>query len=70
MNDAFATNLLKDVKVCFVAAKCSNCPNNELEAEEVEYCIASGFVRIKQKETNRLWITHISNVTLQVESKD
>ncbi len=66
--NAFATNLLKDVKVCFLAAKCTECNNNEIEAEQVEYCIASGFVRIEQKGTKRIWITHISNVSLQFEA--
>ena len=66
--NAFATNLLKDVKVCFLATKCAECSNNEIEAEPVEYSIASGFVRIEQTETTRIWITPISNVSLQFET--
>jgi len=66
--NAFATNVLKDVKVCFLAAKCTECGNNEIDAEWVEYCIASGFVQIRQKETNRTWITHISNVSFHFEA--
>jgi hypothetical protein len=27
-------------------------------------------VRIQQKETKRIWITHISNVSLQFEAPD
>lgn len=65
--NAFATNRIQDVKVCFVAAKCAECPNSEIEAEEVEYCISSGFVQIQQKGTKKIWITHISNVSLQFE---
>jgi hypothetical protein len=67
MNE-FATNLLKDVKVYFLASNCTEGGLSEIEAEQVEYCIASGFVRIQQKETKRIWITHISNVSLQFDA--
>ncbi len=66
--DTFATNIIKDVKVCFLASKCMECSNNEIEAEQVEYCVSSGFVRIQQKGTGRIWITHMSNVTLQYDA--
>jgi len=66
--DGFATNVVKDAKVCFLGVKCRDCANNEIDADEVEYCIASGFVRIRQKNTRRIWITHISNVSIQVEA--
>jgi hypothetical protein len=63
----FATNIIKDVWVCFLAEKCANCENNYVEASEVEYCIASGFVRIVRKSDQRTWITHISNVSISFD---
>ncbi len=67
-NFLFATNIVKDVEVCFLAEKCSSCENNHMLASEVEYCIASGFVRIVRKEDGRTWITHISNVSISFDS--
>jgi ribosomal protein S27E len=51
--DGFATNVLKNARICFLGVKCRECANNEIEAEEVDYCIASGFARIRQKNTQR-----------------
>ncbi len=65
--NGYATQVAKNAKVCFLGFKCRDCENNEIEAEEVEYCIASGFVRIRQKNTPRTWITHIHNVSIQIE---
>jgi ribosomal protein S27E len=59
----FATNKMTDVKVCFVNTKCADCENNEVVAKEVEYCIASGFVKIITDDT--VYITHISNAVLK-----
>jgi hypothetical protein len=62
----FATQQLNNVTVCFVNTKCKDCENNEVSATEVEYCIASGFVRIVTKET--VYVTHISNVVLKTKA--
>lgn len=62
----FATNKMTNVDVCFVQTKCSNCENNEVHATEVEYCIASGFVRIVTADT--VYTTHISNVVLKAKA--
>ncbi len=61
--ESFATQKITNATVCFIAGKCVNCENNEVTATEVEYCIASGFVRIITAET--VYITHISNVVLK-----
>ncbi len=60
----FATNVIQNATVCFLAGKCSGCENNEVQAKEVEYCIASGFVRVERASDGRTWITHISNVAI------
>jgi hypothetical protein len=62
----FVTQKMTDVNVCFVAAKCQNCENNDVNAKEVEYCIASGFVRIVTADT--VYVTHISNVVLKTQA--
>ncbi len=49
--DGYATHGVKKAKVCFLGFKCRGCESNEIEAAEVEYCIASGLVRIRQKNT-------------------
>jgi hypothetical protein len=64
--EAFATQRLTDVTVCFLGFKCKDCENNEVTATEVEYCIASGFVRIVTAET--VYVTHISNVVLKTKA--
>ncbi len=63
----FATNVLHDARVCFLAGKCAGCDNNEIDAAEVEYCIASGFVRVQRRGDGRTWITHINNVAISYE---
>jgi|GEM_PF-1004649 hypothetical protein len=68
MQPLFATNILKNVHVCFLANKCATCENSDMEASEVEYCIASGFVRIVRQGDGRTWITHISNVSISYDS--
>jgi hypothetical protein len=64
--DLFATNKMTDVTVCFLGKMCKDGASNEVIAQEVEYCIASGFVRIVTTET--VYVTHISNVTLQTKA--
>ncbi len=62
----FATQKMTNVNVCFVNAKCQSCENNEVNAKEVEYCIASGFVRISTADA--VYVTHISNVVLKTQA--
>ena len=62
----FATQKLTDVTVCFLGCTCKDSKNNEVSAQEVEYCIASGFVRIVTTET--VYVTHISNVVLKTDA--
>jgi hypothetical protein len=64
--EPFATQKQTNVTVCFLGYKCKDCENNEVAALEVEYCIASGFVRIVTAET--VFVTHISNVVLKTEA--
>ena len=61
----FVTQKMTDVNVCFISAKCQTCENNEVNAKEVEYCIASGFVRIITADAE--YVTHISNVVLKTK---
>lgn len=66
----FATNVLQNATVCFLAGKCAGCENSEIQAKEVEYCIASGFVRVVRESDGRTWITHISNVAIHYAQSD
>ncbi|BBM86399.1 hypothetical protein [Candidatus Uabimicrobium amorphum] len=58
--ETFMTQKMSDVTVCFVAN------NSEVKAQEVEYCISSGFVRISTSD--EVQITHISNVVLKTKA--
>jgi hypothetical protein len=63
----FATQKMTNVTVCFKYFKCKDFEkNNEVSALEVEYCIASGFVRIVTSDT--VYVTHISNVVLKTQA--
>lgn len=62
----FATNVIKNAAV-FLKGGCTKCASEAVQAEEVEYCIASGFVRVKEAGSKREWITHISNATIMIE---
>jgi hypothetical protein len=64
--EPFATQKMTDVNVCFMGTKCRDCENNEVNAHEVEYCIASGFVRVVTSDT--VYVTHISNVVLKTKA--
>ena len=57
----YATNYLENVKVILIS------PSQTLESSVVEYCIASGYVKIVTSD-GRTLITHISNVVIEVES--
>ena len=64
--ELFATQKIMNVTVYFMGGKCTSCENNEVDAQEVEYCIASGFVQIRTAET--VYLTHISNVVLKTKA--
>jgi len=55
----YATNYLENVKVTLIA------PSQTIEAKSVEYCIASGYVKVSARDERTL-ITHISNVVIEV----
>ncbi len=55
----YATNYLEDVTVTLIA------PTRTITNANVEYCIASGYVKINTPEESTL-ITHISNVVIEV----
>ncbi len=57
--DRHATNYLENVTVMIIA------PEQTFEAANVEYCIASGFVKVIIPDKKTL-ITHISNVVIEV----
>ncbi|MEM7063344.1 MAG: hypothetical protein AAF572_09290 [Cyanobacteria bacterium P01_B01_bin.77] len=57
----YATNYLENVKVILIS------PSQTLAPSAVEYCIASGYVKIMPAD-GRTLITHISNVVIEVES--
>ena len=57
----YATNYLENVKVTLIS------PSQTLASSAVEYCIASGYVKILSAD-GRTLITHISNVVIEIES--
>ncbi|MEO0406063.1 MAG: hypothetical protein AAF289_01805 [Cyanobacteria bacterium P01_A01_bin.135] len=56
----YATNYLENVKVTLIPS------SQTLAASAVEYCIASGYVKITPAD-GRTLITHISNVVIEME---
>lgn len=60
----FATNKITDVEVCLLGL--NDGKNEEVTATEVEYCIASGYVRVITAD--KVYITHISNVVLKTKT--
>ncbi len=65
----FATNVIKNASV-YLKGGCTKCADEPVKAEEVEYCIASGFIRITEAGSKRKWITHISNATIMTEGAE
>jgi hypothetical protein len=55
----YATNYIENAKVSMIT------PTQTIEAASVEYCIASGYVKIVTQDERTL-ITHISNVVIEV----
>ena len=41
-------------------------PRLEMAGASVEYCVSSGYVRISDRSANRAFVTHISNVVLEL----
>ncbi|NEP85193.1 MAG: hypothetical protein F6K39_48175 [Okeania sp. SIO3B3] len=56
----YATNYYENVKIMIIA------PSMTLEQATVEYCLASGYVKVETQEQKTL-ITHISNVVIEVD---
>ncbi len=65
----FATNIVKNASV-YLKGGCAKCVDEPLKAEEVEYCISSGFIRIKEAGSKREYITHISNATIMTKGTE
>lgn len=65
----FATNIIQNAAV-YLKGGCTKCVEEPVKADEVEYCIASGFIRIKEADSKREWITHISNATILTEGTE
>jgi len=61
--EEFVTNKFKDVHVCMLGYETEDGANKEVSASEVEYCIASGYVKIVS--TENVYVTHISNVVIK-----
>ncbi|WP_008314080.1 hypothetical protein [Leptolyngbya sp. PCC 6406] len=55
----YATNYIENAKVTLVTS------SQAIEAKSVEYCIASGYVKVITQDDKTL-ITHISNVVIEV----
>ena len=60
----FATNKKTNVDVCILGY--DDGKNVEVNAKEVEYCIASGYVQVITDD--KVYITHISNVVLKMQA--
>ncbi|MEM1133207.1 MAG: hypothetical protein AAGH53_09730 [Pseudomonadota bacterium] len=41
-------------------------PRSEISPAAVEYCVSSGYVRISDQSAKKTFVTHISNVVLEV----
>lgn len=59
----FATTVQKSVARATIIS-----PSQEVTDASVEYCVSSGYVRISDESTNRAFITHISNVVLELDT--
>jgi len=55
----YATNYIENAKVTLTTS------SQVIEAKSVEYCIASGYVKVITQD-DRTLITHISNVVIEV----
>ncbi len=57
----FATTVQKSVTKATIIE-----PRTELLDASVEYCVSSGYVMISDGSANRSFVTHISNVVLEI----
>lgn len=58
----FATTVQKSVAKATIIE-----PRSEIADASVEYCVSSGYVLIKDPSTKRAFVTHISNVVLELQ---
>lgn len=58
----FATTVQKSVAKATVIE-----PRSEVGNASVEYCVSSGYVLIKDPSSRRAFVTHISNVVLELD---
>lgn len=49
-----------------VAKATINNPHSEILEASVEYCVSSGYVMISDPSAKRSFVTHISNVVLEI----
>ena len=59
----FATTVQKSVAKATIIS-----PSHEFMDAPVEYCVSSGYVLITDKTNNRAFVTHISNVVLEIDT--
>lgn len=57
----FATTVQKSVAKATIIE-----PRSEVSNASVEYCVSSGYVLITDHATKRAYVTHISNVVLEL----
>ena len=57
----FATTVQKSVAKATIIE-----PRTEVLDASVEYCVSSGYVLITERATHRAFVTHISNVVLEL----
>ena len=59
----FATTVQKSVSKATIIA-----PHQEIPDASVEYCVSSGYVLISDESSQRAFVTHISNVVLELDA--
>ncbi len=60
----FATTVQKSVAKATIIE-----PRSEVSNASVEYCVSSGYVLITDPSTKRAFVTHISNVVLELAAE-
>ena len=60
----FATTVQKSVSKATVIE-----PREEIRDASVEYCVSSGYVLISARASKQAFVTHISNVVLELEQE-
>lgn len=59
----FATTVQKSVAKATIIS-----PSQEFTDAPVEYCVSSGYVLISDQSNDRAFVTHISNVVLEIDT--